>query len=87
MNAHDDTNTHSHSTNQVSQAGEVLTRFYRGVDALPSISGLPHPLPLFLCAYFSYDERCGRSGGSGVDYCFLLNLICTYVKMCVCVRT
>lgn len=33
----DDTNTHYRLSNRVSQAGEVLTRFYRGVDALPSI--------------------------------------------------
>lgn len=44
----DATNTHTHSTNQVSQAREVLTRFYGRVDALPSISGLSLPLLLFL---------------------------------------
>lgn len=40
------TRRHTHSTNQVSQAGKVLTGFYRGVDALPSIPGLSLSLML-----------------------------------------
>lgn len=38
LRTQDDTDTIT--TNQVSQAWEALTRFYRGVDALPSISDL-----------------------------------------------
>ena len=46
LNTRGDADTHS--SNQVSQAGEALTRFYRGVDALPSISGLLRSLSLSL---------------------------------------
>lgn len=49
---HAHTHTHAHLTNHVSRAEEALTRFYTGVDALPSISD-PLPLPLWLRLYLS----------------------------------
>lgn len=80
MNTCDDTNTDSHSSNQISQAGEVLTRFYGQVDAVPSISGLsPPPSSPPLCLYLPSDERFGRSGGRCGDGCFLLKHICRNV--------
>lgn len=42
--------THTHTTNHVSRDEEALTRFYMGVDALPSISD---PLPLLLLLHLS----------------------------------
>lgn len=51
LRTRDDTDTIP--TNQVSQAWEALTRFYRGVDALPSISDLSLSLLLALALSLS----------------------------------
>lgn len=43
-------------------------------------------LSLCICLSFIYSQRCGCRGEGSVDYCFLLNNICTPVKsVCACV--